>query len=631
MFENRNRARDDCCAISCCGVLLSDRNGYLLDNNNLPDWGLRRKLNIWLPVILLFLITVLSVSPTDPGDPVNKIPPTPNPMLGVTTLAFYCVVILLLVRAVSYRSKRRQIILAKLYEQQHGTPDMPQELAYSNMRDVGHAAGCCCCYHNDAIYTLVDGEDDADTHQMEASEPPLPPDLCTCLWKFFSLLCCGALCHSWLQCCGMCGIAQENYQVQQMLLSTNTPREVKKMLQLDFITFQPFAEFYPSILALRATGETALVPHWKALSKLSKGLIKYFAAYLILEAIIKLVKGQMMHYIVLLLTYGQALLLLYLVHWKWHKLTVSLDAVIKYFFSGYVFSVLMAQVFEMLLTVVFAIVALVVVTKEAQEDAGTTALDVWFADQQHIHDFLKEHLGQFAIFIFIFAFIIAAFVEELTKYFGFWMTETPDLMDHDEIILDDESDDTARPRQNPSLVEKGCSISIAMVAAASGFACAENVGYVFTSPRLQDQIVILLMRSMLPVHQVCAAIQSIGVVRRDLEGDETMQLGRIVLPAIVLHGLYDFVAMFHGIAEIAESDDTATQPPSTESPPMEPKDILQIMALVLPVCISGVAYYFVQAKFQRRRLGELDAVSASGRLLLAEEREELGHDPTELT
>ena len=41
-----------------------------------------------------------------------------------------------------------------------------------------------------------------------------------------------------------------------------------------------------------------------------------------------------------------------------------------------------------------------------------------------------------------------------------------------------------------------------------------------------------------------SAIQSIGVCKYQLENDRSIQLGRIVFPAIILHGSYDFVIMF---------------------------------------------------------------------------------------
>jgi uncharacterized membrane protein len=54
-------------------------------------------------------------------------------------------------------------------------------------------------------------------------------------------------------------------------------------------------------------------------------------------------------------------------------------------------------------------------------------------------------------------------------------------------------------------------------------------------------LIILLIRALLPLHPILAAVQSIGVCRRDLEKEAYHQLGRIILPAVMIHGTFDFV------------------------------------------------------------------------------------------
>ena len=39
-------------------------------------------------------------------------------------------------------------------------------------------------------------------------------------------------------------------------------------------------------------------------------------------------------------------------------------------------------------------------------------------------------------------------------------------------------------------------------------------------------------------------MQSVGVIRRDIEGDASYGLGRILLPAFLYHGSFDFLLMF---------------------------------------------------------------------------------------
>ena len=84
-----------------------------------------------------------------------------------------------------------------------------------------------------------------------------------------------------------------------------------------------------------------------------------------------------------------------------------------------------------------------------------------------------------------------------------------------------------------------------MVSVAVGFECCENLIYIFVyaPPSLGMELSTLLARSSLPVHPLCAAIQSVGVCQRRLEGDQKVGVGRIVSPAVILHGSFDFVLM----------------------------------------------------------------------------------------
>ena len=88
-----------------------------------------------------------------------------------------------------------------------------------------------------------------------------------------------------------------------------------------------------------------------------------------------------------------------------------------------------------------------------------------------------------------------------------------------------------------------------------------------------------------PLHPICAAIQSIGVVRRDVENDSRCKLGRgILLPSILLHGSFDWI-LFEGDLMGAE--------------------IASLLLAVLIFCL-GIMYYFWEAKEQRRRLKARD-------------------------
>ena len=109
-----------------------------------------------------------------------------------------------------------------------------------------------------------------------------------------------------------------------------------------------------------------------------------------------------------------------------------------------------------------------------------------------------------------------------------------------------------------------------MVIVALGLACAENVLYVYLAggTQVQNEIFILIARSIFPVHAMCAAMQSIGVIERDIlfvrtdgERDDIMNheneekgLGQILLPSILLHGTFDAVLMVMGGLEAYHDD-----------------------------------------------------------------------------
>jgi len=95
----------------------------------------------------------------------------------------------------------------------------------------------------------------------------------------------------------------------------------------------------------------------------------------------------------------------------------------------------------------------------------------------------------------------------------------------------------------------------------------------------------------MPIHPIAAAIQSIGVCRRDLEQDSSHQLGRIILPAVMLHGTFDFVLWF---LDFLAGDQYSS-----------------FWALLswgagAFITMAGVAYFLRETLAQRKRLEQLD-------------------------
>ncbi len=64
---------------------------------------------------------------------------------------------------------------------------------------------------------------------------------------------------------------------------------------------------------------------------------------------------------------------------------------------------------------------------------------------------------------------------------------------------------------------------------------------------IPEEVVVLLIRAFLPVHPNATAIQSIGICERVVEKRAGIRLLHdILLPAIVLHGTYDFLVAVIG-------------------------------------------------------------------------------------
>lgn len=151
-----------------------------------------------------------------------------------------------------------------------------------------------------------------------------------------------------------------------------------------------------------------------------------------------------------------------------------------------------------------------------------------------------------------------------------------------------------------------------MVSTALGFACCENLMYIFvySPPSLGVEISTLLARSFFPVHPLCAAIQSIGVCKRDIEGDKRFGLGRIIFPAILLHGSFDFVLMvaayFQQRENIIEGNDDDANATTTPDDDGDLADQLPALISGLVFVLTGYAYYVYQSRAQNRRLIAMD-------------------------
>ena len=619
------RHRTDCCAVAFCGVLVHDRNRHAAAYQQPPPpWWRRILVHIVIPMVGIMIVrdclhrmqqlewnaTCRAAFPNDGSGPfLNVWNATHNSTsllsddesdsmehlaksmwgFGAATLLW---VMVLLVRAARHRLQFRKFLLETL-------KTGPRSSVQSNFQykptDKQHRAASGIV----GWYSIAAAERRALSHAQRSSSA----DLCSCLFGCLAHLFCSWGCNCWCQCCGMCAAAQEEREI----LARHDDDSSKNMSKMDYITFQPFTEYGEGMDDLRASNDRTWRSHFAAQSRLAKYLWRLWFAGLGIMATLALVppiRFTTDQFLVVLATFAQAFVVLYLVYWWKHRMDVSLDTVVKCFAVGFLVSTQLAMASETVVSALIEVIAQFIFIAEHRTD-----LVRWFLA-------ILLPAGQ--------AFIVAAMSEELTKYFGFWMVETPDTVTTEN-----------RPHRSSEAVAAG--ITASMVATATGFACCENLEYVFAAGGdARSEINTLLLRSLFPVHPLAAAIQSIGVCRRDVEGNKLFSLGRVLLPAVLVHGFFDFFLMVAPViqklvskGEKAEQNadsllnattynayisacnetiDSEVWAPLDIPTEATPEDKVANLVSGWTMCLSvftvlvGIVFYVVEAKKQRARL-----------------------------
>ena len=67
------------------------------------------------------------------------------------------------------------------------------------------------------------------------------------------------------------------------------------------------------------------------------------------------------------------------------------------------------------------------------------------------------------------------------------------------------------------------------------------------------ELLVLLLRAITPVHAICAGYQAFQL-NKNIFDRQSLSLFQVLLPAIVLHGLFDFLLFAMGILQIAFYD-----------------------------------------------------------------------------
>lgn len=102
-----------------------------------------------------------------------------------------------------------------------------------------------------------------------------------------------------------------------------------------------------------------------------------------------------------------------------------------------------------------------------------------------------------------------------------------------------------------------------LMSGALGFATFENIEYVFgtaSSPiagtsLFVGHLTVLVARVLMPIHVICSVLQAVNL-SKVLMGNSQMSLFRILLPAILLHGTFDFSLFLVGTVEFVYGFDS---------------------------------------------------------------------------
>jgi hypothetical protein len=308
---------------------------------------------------------------------------------------------------------------------------------------------------------------------------------------------------------------------------------------------------------------------------------------------------------------------------------VSMDALIKFFAAGFCLATALAVFWELVLGIIIKLMvqlglALAGVDTAARPDSqqgsflremGQGLAAVSDDSSSFLKTYGQDHPIFYTLYLLLVSFVVAAGVEEMCKYFSYRMVEHPDFISRREteesmqVIYGefDEEPDETRParhdfsKQRRSLQAHGAAVTIAMVAVAIGFACCENLVYVFiySGSSFSLEASVLFARALFPVHPLAAALQSINVVARDVEGQRPTPLGRILGPAVLFHGGYDFLIMW--INFLAERNGIYED----QDGMLGWADFLSFFSNVL-VLVGTLFYFLHMSRRQRRRLAAMD-------------------------
>jgi hypothetical protein len=200
---------------------------------------------------------------------------------------------------------------------------------------------------------------------------------------------------------------------------------------------------------------------------------------------------------------------------------------------------------------------------QAADDDDYTATDDQISTQRR---FLERNIVVVVIGLLLMAFVVAAGVEETMKHFIVRCCRFP------------------VPLRDPHTV------LVYLMAGALGFATFENIEYVFGTRRspipgyslFVGELLVLLVRVLMPVHVICSVLQAVNV-SKIIMGIAQMNQFQILLPAILLHGVFDFVIFLIGVLQFIEGGSSFTY------------DVLSLL-IPLMIAVMGAVWAYVSYK-----------------------------------
>ena len=261
--------KSDACAFACCGIWLWERNQYLLEKKTPKSWRERKMVVsfVVISIVLCLLYFVLIV-------------PRNNRILGSITLfwivfgAFY-----LLFTFQGARARLRLALAKETYAREHqhvyqGTEGQLDSYLQQNQREIRGSHGLCGCARVDVLPRSGRATMEQEHDEVEYEEDDfIQEDFCTKLWRMIACLCCGGCCcHCWIQCCGICAIAQEHRHLKRILPSPRDHPDYKDLWQRDYVTLQPWSDYVPKFQQVRELRRGNILAHIRAMSQLSSRL-----------------------------------------------------------------------------------------------------------------------------------------------------------------------------------------------------------------------------------------------------------------------------------------------------------------------------------------------------------------------